>query len=78
MMNYGLTAASTGALGRTYQYFTGEPTYPFGYGLSYSSFGISHVTADRRSAVSIDRGADRVGCPSYRPNKRRKASVTKA
>ena len=24
--------------GRTYQYFTGKPLYPFGYGLSYTSF----------------------------------------
>ncbi|MER5507784.1 glycoside hydrolase family 3 C-terminal domain-containing protein [Streptomyces sp. NPDC002766] len=24
--------------GRTYQYFTGRPLYPFGYGLSYTSF----------------------------------------
>ncbi|HEY3479324.1 MAG TPA: glycoside hydrolase family 3 C-terminal domain-containing protein, partial [Streptomyces sp.] len=45
--NYGLTPARTGGLGRTYQYFTGTPTYPFGYGLSYSTFAFSGVTANR-------------------------------
>ena len=29
--------------GRTYRYFKGAPLYPFGYGLSYSSFRYSHL-----------------------------------
>ncbi len=29
--------------GRTYRYFTGEPLYPFGYGLSYSMFQYSNL-----------------------------------
>jgi beta-glucosidase len=28
---------------RTYRYFTGEPLYPFGYGLSYSRFEYSNI-----------------------------------
>ena len=29
--------------GRTYMYFTGEPLYPFGYGLSYTNFAYSNL-----------------------------------
>jgi beta-glucosidase-like glycosyl hydrolase len=47
MSNYGLAPAQTNGLGRTYQYFTGTPTYPFGYGLSYSNFSYSNIRADR-------------------------------
>jgi beta-glucosidase len=36
--------------GRTYRYFTGEPLYSFGYGLSYSSFAYSGLKA-RRTAT---------------------------
>jgi beta-glucosidase len=49
MVNYGMAPAETGGLGRTYQYFTGTPTYPFGYGLSYANFVYSDIRADTQS-----------------------------
>jgi beta-glucosidase len=59
MSNYNLAPAATGGLGRTYQYFTGTPTYPFGYGLSYSDFAYSDIRADRASVDA--NGTVRVG-----------------
>ena len=39
--------------GRTYMYFQGEPLYPFGYGLSYTSFQYSNV---RLSSTKLSAG----------------------
>jgi beta-glucosidase len=49
MENYGLTPSETGGLGRTYMYFTGTPTYPFGYGLSYSQFAFGNIQISPKS-----------------------------
>jgi len=34
--------------GRTYRYFDGQPLWPFGYGLSYTTFGYGHLTLPAR------------------------------
>jgi beta-glucosidase len=47
--------------GRTYMYFKGEPLYPFGFGLSYTSFEVSNLRLSSKNlakdgavTVSVD------------------------
>ena len=39
---------------RTYRYFTGEPLYPFGYGLSYTNFEFSNLSFDKPALKAAD------------------------
>jgi beta-glucosidase-like glycosyl hydrolase len=52
--NYYLTPSKTNGLGRTYMYFTGEPSYPFGYGLSYTQFTFSNVHISKTQITPND------------------------
>lgn len=50
--------------GRTYRYFGGEPLYPFGYGLSYTSFSLGKPRYDAKNGkimVDVTNTGDRDG-----------------
>ncbi len=46
--------ADYGMANRTYRYFTGDPLYPFGHGLSYARFEYSDFRVDRAEVGSGD------------------------
>jgi beta-glucosidase len=50
--DYDLTPAGTGGLGRTYMYFARTPTYPFGYGMSYTKFSYSRERVNRKQIAA--------------------------
>jgi beta-glucosidase len=54
--DYSLTSAAenSDSTGRTYMYYDGEISYPFGYGLSYTTFEISNLTIDQDTFTPND------------------------
>ena len=63
--DYGL-APSGQSLGRTYQYYTGDYQWAFGYGLSYTDFEISHVkandtTVDANGKITVTADVKNIG-----------------
>ena len=47
--------ADDGSNGRTYQYFTGDVTWPFGFGLSYTDYKVDNVKIDKAAAGVKDK-----------------------
>lgn len=51
--------------GRTYRYFDGEPVFPFGYGLSYTTFGYSNLQVPKQvkrgESVTVSVEVDNTG-----------------
>ncbi len=51
--DYSIRPSST-SMGRTYMYYRGPESFPFGYGLSYTSFQTSHLSVDRSNIGAND------------------------
>lgn len=65
--------------GRTYRYFRGEPLYPFGYGLSYTTFSLKKPSYDKEKGqvrLAVTNTGERKGVEIVQVYIRRKADTT--
>lgn len=65
--------------GRTYRYFRGEPLYPFGYGLSYTTFSLEKPSYDKKKGqvrLAVTNTGERKGVEIVQVYIRRKADTT--
>ena len=51
---YSYALRPVGPNGRTYMYYNGAVSYPFGYGLSYTTFRFSHLHISKRTPTADD------------------------
>ncbi len=51
---YSYALRPVGPSGRTYMYYNGPVSYPFGYGLSYTTFGFSHLHISNHNPSADD------------------------
>jgi len=66
MLDMGMRPSKTNP-GRTYMWYSGTPTYPYGFGLHYTNFSASVSLDTKTSSNTFDIGKLIAACDSYSP-----------